>query len=655
MRKVNKTYLSIAAVLFAVCAAAVLLLQRFAPVYTWPAVAVCGVFAVALTIAAVLPHQWLSRCVQMYANRLDTKNRDVLRAFPLPSVMLSDSGEILFHNELFLSQVVGGDKDVVGCMIQELCSGLSVQELDKHSVLDIQCGEKKLTVYASPVPAEDGGGYMLYFCDNTSLKNIAAEYTATRPVVLYLCIDNLEEATRDLRDGDRARICGQVETLLEDWLSAYDGVLQKSGADRFVAVTVNKHLTTMTKNRFEILDTIRKAFPETDGGITLSVGVGQGKTLNECSQMARGALEMALGRGGDQVAIKTVNGYDFYGGQSRGVERRTKVRTRMVANSLLELIRGSEQVMIMGHRLSDLDCLGSGAALAVLARGLGKPAYVVVRSAATMAGQIIRRYQEAGIKDLFVEPEEAVERVGNNMLLIVTDTHSISMLEAPDFYESAARVVVIDHHRRMVNYIQDAVLTYHEPSSSSACELVAELIPYMTQDKPGRMEAEALLSGIMLDTRNFVMRTGVRTFEAAAYLRGLGADTVSVKKMFAESLDMYRLKNDLVAQAKLYKQTAITSSTENLSNRRAAAAQAADDLLSVHGVRASFVLCPIGREINISARSFGEINVQLIMESLGGGGHQTMAATQLPDLTVQEVEKQLKKAIDAYLAENETD
>ncbi len=648
MKKQHILLAVIAAALLLLAGGAVGALAVYSPAFLWLAVGLWLCAAATVTLVLVLFRGRMTKRLRQLVNRLDPHQQQVLQRFPLPTLLVSETGEILYYNDLFNTQVLDGTDSAVGVQLDTVFPDFTVQELSRRSTMDVQRAAHKLTAYISVDDDDDSRRYVLYLADNTALKNVAAEYTASRPVVLHFCIDNLEEATQRLRDGDRARITGQVETVLDDWITGYDGILQKYGTDRFIAVAENRHLSEMTKDRFAILDQIRTAFPETEGGITLSIGVGQGKTLGECRQMARQALEMALSRGGDQAAIKTMNGYDFYGGQSRGVERRTKVRTRMVANSLRDLILSSEQVMIMGHRLSDLDCLGSGAALAVTARSLGVPAYVVVRRSHTMAGQLIRRYEEAGQLDLFLDPEDAVEKVSKEMLLIITDTHTVPMLDAPDFYDMAQRVVVIDHHRRMVDYIKDAVLTYHEPSSSSACELVSELLPYLVAHKPGRLEAEALLSGIMLDTRNFVLRTGVRTFEAAAYLRGLGADTVAVKKMFSESLDMYQLKNDLVAQAQIYNGTAITVTKEDLSSRRAAAAQAADDLLSVQGVRASFVLCPMGQEINISARSFGEINVQLIMERLGGGGHHTMAATQLAGATPAQAETMLRDAIDAY-------
>jgi len=402
------------------------------------------------------------------------------------------------------------------------------------------------------------------------------------------------------------------------------------------------------ESRFSILQKVRDAFPEADGSITLSIGIGQEKTIDECRRSAMRALDMALSRGGDQVAVKNINGYDFYGGKSGGVQHRARVRTRIIADALHELISTSDRVYVMGHRMSDLDSLGGSAALASVINRIGVPAYAVVNRQATMAGHLIERFAAMGKDDLFISPESATKSVTKNTLLIIVDTHTATMLESQELFNLTERVVVIDHHRKMVNHIENTVLTYHESASSSASELIAELLPYFSDQKTSRIEAEALLAGIMLDTRNFVLRTGVRTFEAAAYLRSMGADTVTVKKMFAESLELYRRKSDLVAAAEIYHNTAVTVTEEDYTDFRTAAAQAADDLLSVQGVQASFVVSRMKDQIQISARSFGECNVQLIMEALGGGGHLTMAATQLSNCTVAEAEARLKQAISDY-------
>lgn len=608
--------------------------------------------AVVMTVVIFARYQrWLNRVLIRLTASLDPQHRERLSTYPMPIAAVNEVGDLMYYNDRFRQEVLSGN-DALGCSLEKICEGISVDRLNLQSKLDVKCDNRHFITYVQRLPQERDGAYILYFHDDTQLQAVAAEYTASRPVALLVCIDNLEEATQHLREGERTRIAGQVESLLDEWISRAGGILRKFTNERFMIVIENRHLNVMTKERFPILDRVRTAFSDLKISLTLSIGVGQGKTMQECEQLARQALEMALARGGDQVAIKTENGYDFYGGRSNGVERRTKVRTRVIADSLRELITTSDHVFVMGHRLSDLDCLGSAVALAVAARHLGTPAHVVVNRQTTMAAELIRRYEVDKDCDLFIDPTDAKEILTANSLLIITDTHTAVMLDAPDVYEKATRVAMIDHHRKMANCITDLSLEYHESSTSSACELVTELLPYMGKNLIGRQEAEALLAGIMLDTRNFVLRTGVRTFEAAAYLRRIGADTVSVKRMFADSLTMYQRKCALVTDARVYRRVAIAVSEEDYSSVRAAAAQAADELLTVNDILASFVVCRVGDEINISARSYGGFNVQLVMESLGGGGHLTMAGAQLRGVTAEEAQQQLISKIDEYMQLN---
>ncbi len=640
----------VAAALFIVLGIASGALFYYAPTIGIGA-ALFSVILLAAAVVIVLRHRRvLHGLYETWEASLDPHRQEQIAAFPMPALAVTSTGEILFSNNRFRKSVYGG-ADATGLMLTDVFTGITLKDLSKKSAVDVACGERKLTAYINRI-ANDDTVFALYFSDNTELKNTATEYTASRPVVLMLCIDNLEEATADMRESARARIAGQIETLLDEWIVQSGGILRKFAGDRFMAVVENRHLNVMTKDRFSILDRVRGAFSADGLTITVSIGVGQGKTMQECEGMARQALEMALARGGDQAAIKTVNGFDFYGGRSKGVERRTKVRTRIVANALADLIRSSDRVLVMGHRQSDLDCLGSAIALTVAARRMGKEAVTVVRRNTTMAGDLYDRYVASGNSDLFVEPDGIIESITPRTLLIITDTHAAAMLDCPEIYEAASRVAIIDHHRKLVNHIQDTALSYHEPSSSSACEMVTELLQYMGESLIGRAEADALLAGIMLDTRNFVLHTGVRTFEAAAYLRRLGADTVAVKRMFSGGLEMYQKKSDLVSKAEQYHHTAIVTTDADYSDCRAVPAQAADEMLSIQGIKASFVLCVAGDEVIISARSYGECNVQLIMEALGGGGHLTMAGAQLKNITVAEARQRLCAAIDEYFNNN---
>ena len=351
---------------------------------------------------------------------------------------------------------------------------------------------------------------------------------------------------------------------------------------------------------------------------------------------------MALGRGGDQVAIKQGDSYEFFGGMSKGVEKRDKVRTRVIASTLSDHIKDSDYVFIMGHQFSDLDSVGASVGMwSAVTKGQERPASVVINREQSLAASLIESIDKSGNGGMFITPAQAENMLTDHSLLIIVDTHSPSFVESSSLYQKSKRVVVIDHHRMMVNHIEGAVVFYHEPYASSASEMVTELTQYLGENALNRLEAEALLAGIMLDTKNFVLKTGVRTFEAAAYLRRKGADTVEVKRLFSDSIDTYKAKYQMVSGAEIFNSCAIASADENCADIRVASAQAADELLGIQGVNASFVMYPAGGGINISARSLGSVNVQVIMEALGGGGHQTMAGAQLSDVTMEEAREKL--------------
>ena len=407
----------------------------------------------------------------------------------------------------------------------------------------------------------------------------------------------------------------------------------------------------MMEERFKVLDEARKITVGERLCVTLSIGVGHGAdTLAESEVFAKQALDMSLGRGGDQVAVKTENGFQFFGGVSKGIEKQSKIKSRIIATAMQELISNSEQVFLMGHHFGDLDSVGSAAGLAGAIKQTGKPAFVVVDPVNNLSKPLINRLIETEGKELFMDVDEALMNISEDTLLIIVDTHNKDFIESRELYERARQVIVIDHHRKTVNFIDNAVIFHHEPYASSACEMVSELIQYFPNpNKLSSAYAEALLSGIMLDTKNFIMKTGVRTFEAAAFLRKMGADTVAVKSLFSNSIETYQRKAQLVASAEVYNRCAIASTDNPSADIRVVAPQSADELLNITNVDASFVIYSTNNCINISARSMGAMNVQLIMERLGGGGHQTMAATQLYDTSIADAKQSLIHAIDDYL------
>ena len=406
----------------------------------------------------------------------------------------------------------------------------------------------------------------------------------------------------------------------------------------------------MLEERFDILDKVRALHP---GGLTtLSIGVGRGgKNLQECHQMARESIDIALGRGGDQAAVKTVDGFEFYGGISHGVEKRSHVRSRIISNALCDLIKRSDSVIIMGHRMGDLDAVGSAVGVLRMCKMCGVPAVIAVNSEATLAGPLLKTFIEAGEGHNFIAPDQTLDVITPNTLLIVVDTYQKRLLESQQIYERCKRVVVIDHHRMAVGHIDNPLLLYHEPYASSASELVCELLQFMPKENNiTPLEAQALLAGIMLDTRSFALHVGVRTFEAAAWLRSRGAQTADTKLLFNTSKEEYEARAHIVEAAYIYKGCAIALSGELEAGMNVVLPMAANDLLTINGVDASFVAVAKNGGVNISARSMGALNVQVILEPLGGGGHLMMAGAQLQNCTLQDAEHRIREQIDLYRA-----
>ncbi len=611
-----------------------------------------------LTATSLLYALWrffrLNRDIHGYltalSRHLNTENRNAMESTPLPVVLIKENGEIVWYNDLFRQTVLSG-KDAFGSPIETIFPELSVFQLAKqnHSTLSVNGNSYALFTDTLTVD-EHKDAHLVYCIDDTQWKYIAAEYDASRPVVLSLYIDNGDEMMQNLRDSERAQLSSRVETLLEDWVAHHHGIFRKCSIDRFIAIVEYRFLQSMLENKFDILDRVRTVQTAKGEMLTLSAGVGTAHSFSLAEASSRKALDMALGRGGDQVAVKTENGFDFYGGLSKSVEKQTRVRPRVVASALHELILNSDNVLLMGHRYSDLDCLGAAIGLTAACRSLGKTAYTVYDPQTTLAADLVARFRDS---EYCITAENAMPLVTAKTLLIITDTHIPNLLDIPKLYELVPSVVVVDHHRKMVGHIDNAVIFYHEANASSASEMVAELLQYMPNVSIDKAHAEALLAGIMLDTRSFVMKAGVRTFEAAAYLRKLGADTVEVKRLFSENIDLYQQKAEIISTAERYGNCAIAYSEKGGSSVRVAASQAADELLSVKGVDASFALFAENGGVNISAHSLGDFNVQLVMEELGGGGHLMMAGAQLKDTGLETAKTQLIAAVDHYLASKE--
>ena len=575
-------------------------------------------------------------------------NDSELRSFPLPVLLFDSTEKIVWYNTLFRNQFIT-DHKIEKINIRQFTSGQGLDVIRENMYIECEYGDKKYTVFSGNTEYKNEVVYALYFVEDTELKNYRTSYNESRPVVLFISLDGVEESLREYRESQQAEILGGVETIIENWFAKYNCISRKVNHGRIIALCETKSLDAMKEDKFSILSLVRSyTYNDKVMGITLSIGAGSGENFFECENTARQALDMAMGRGGDQVAIKlNKNDFEFFGGVAKGVQKRTKVRTRIVASAIGEIIKSSSNVLIMGHRFADLDSLGSAVGVAMISNALDKDARIVMSSKTTLAMPLAKHLENAGMSELIIEPQDVDDYLKKSTLLIIVDTHRKSFLEYPELFDLANKVVVIDHHRKTVDHINKAVIFYHEPNASSASEMVTELIEYIPVDvKIPQVCAEALMSGITLDTKNFVMKTGVRTFEAAAYLRSLGADTVAVKQLFSNSMKTQKDKSEVVKNAAMYNNCAIGVVDFESDDVRIVASQAADELLNVDDVDATFVVFKTDNVMNISARSYGELNVQLVMEELGGGGHQTMAAAQLNDETFESTLKCLKQAID---------
>ena len=562
-----------------------------------------------------------------------------------PAVIVDEDYVVLWCNREFSSQLID-DHEIFGTDIARALD-LDIKELFTDRITKTEYNGKLYKVSSIPVEKNDTKLIYISFTDISEFAELFSKYKRTRPSVILLVIDNYEDVLQNFKESEKAQVAALTETLLEEFMSRTTGVLRKLSHDKFIAVIEEQYLCKIINSKFEILDNARNiTVGDRSNIITLSIGVGRGaSTLEESESFAKQALDMCLGRGGDQAAVKTENGFKFYGGVAKGVEKKSKAKSRIISNAVQEVIHNSSEVFIMGHRFADLDAVGSGTGLAGAIRMIGEEAYYVVDFEKNLSHSLVSSIQKE-YDDLIISTEEAEQRFSDNSLLIIVDTHNADLVESRKLYEMAGQKIVIDHHRKSVNFIDDAVIFYHEPYASSASEMVSEMIQYFKNvNLVPQVLAEALLAGITLDTKNFVMKTGVRTFEAAAYLRKCGADTIKVKGFFTSSIEDYRKRSELISDAEIIGSCAIAVARMQSDDIRIIAPQAADELLSIENVDASFVIYKTGNVTNISARSLGILNVQVIMEKLGGGGHQTMAAVQLENTSFDEAKKMLIEAI----------
>ena len=578
-----------------------------------------------------------------------TKSKTKFSLEPLSQPVVLLSGEtVLWYNDQFRQRMLGG-QDLLVSRVQKVIPGLDLQQARTQEGQQLTLADGVWSAHSSTVPGDAETMTLVVFNEETALRRVEAEYKASRPGYLVFLVDGYDDVFSDMLDSERARLLEGINRVLEEMIGRGTGFLRRVASGRYIVVVEERQLEQFAKRGYDVLDKIRALDPSVN--LSLSIGIGRGaKTLREAQDMAVQALDMAQGRGGDQAAEMTPDGFTFYGGVSHGVEKRSKVRSRIVADQLVKLIKEADHVVIMGHRMSDLDAIGSAEGVLRICKICDVPAVIAVRRDATLASSLINALVAAGQEDDFIDPKGALPIISKRTLCIVVDTYQVNLVESKEILEKCGKVAVIDHHRKGVGFIENPALVCHEPYSSSASELVTELLQYVGErdDKPNRVEAEGLLAGIMLDTRDFTLHTGVRTFEAAAALRRYGAETERVRQLFDVTMVEYNAKADLVEAAQMYKNCAVSVSGEVPPEARVAIAQAANDLLTIQNVEASFVAVQVGTGVNISARSLGAVNVQVIMESLGGGGHQTMAAAQLKHITPEAARARIQTAIDQY-------
>lgn len=622
-------------------------------------IAVCGI----LRLASLRQESERKRQVQDLMENIEVSGGEIKPAVthsPLPTVVaLATTGEIVWANEAF-AEISGQFSGARHMRMTELAPTFETRWLiegKEEFPGELRMGCRAYHVFGSMIPSGAGQMMMLYFIDCTEYVRLRDAAETRHPALAIIAIDNYEELMKNATDSEKSAILADIDRRLSEWTRDSSAVLRKYDRDKYIFIIENAELDKLAARKFAVLQEVRDIRNHEGVLATLSIGIGRdGETLAESYQYAGLAIDMALSRGGDQAVIKNRYTFEFYGGLSEEVEKRTKVKSRVVANALSQLIRDSSQVLVMGHKNSDMDAIGAAAGMVCAARVKGKPVHIVVDQQHTMASDLIERLESLPeYKDVFISAEDAMIMCDFNTLLIVVDVNRPGYVESEALLQSINKVAVIDHHRRAADYIENAVVSLHEPYASSASELVSELLQYLVPNNDILTgEAEAMLAGIYLDTKGYSTRTGVRTFEAAAYLRRAGAEVSDVKRLFQSSFDQYMERQKIISSARNCGQGVIFALTDQEIDR-IAAAQAADELLSIIGTRASVVAFRSGGDMAVSARASGQVNVQLLMERLGGGGNHSAAGAQLKNTTPEEADRMITEAIHGYFADQESE
>ena len=578
----------------------------------------------------------------------DNALKGSLNVVDIPMVMIGEQKQIVWQNKMAkhiipIEMIYDSAMQIEKQLNQKLNATMTSIDIGNGDVYD---------VIGNYITLKENKVLLLSYINKTEENILRKTLEDTKVVVGILFIDNYEETLQGLDSIERAEISSRIEKEIRKWVSENKGILNKLDKDKYVVLVEKQNIDQMENNTFDILERVKNITDKTKLPITVSLGMSYSEnTLDERYMAGSSALDIALGRGGDQVVIKKDKKFDFYGGSNLGLEKTSRVRARTIAQALKELMQKCDKIYIMGHKNTDIDCIGSSVGIYKIAKALNKDAYIVTDTKFSSSTKlVVNKVKELdGYKNVFLTKDDLKKHEFSNSLLVIVDTHKKSYLAYQDLADMIEKKVIIDHHRRGPEFINDALLTYHEIYASSTSELVTEILMYLDNIELNSVEAEAIYSGIVVDTKNFTFKTGVRTFEVAAFLKKYGLDLTEVKQIFQNDFATYVAKVDIVKTAEIIRgKIAISSSEENYDDMPVITAQAADELLNITGILASFVLCKVDEVVMISGRSMGDINVQAILENVGGGGHLTFAGAQLAGVTIEEAKEKLIASIDEY-------
>ena len=609
----------------------------------------------------------ISETLQDLTLSVDTAAKSSLINSPFPLVILESNGNIIWRSSKFITEFKDFDiNNYINNLIVDIKADIEETEKDeakeKQISKHVEINNKNYEILGKFVHSRkydkrhnDKYMMMLYFIDETEMVKLKKEYKDSKSCVTIIMIDNYEETIQQLESEEKPQVTAEIDKCIFEWTDKTNGVLIKTDRDKYVYLFEQRYFDVVKEDKFSILDKVKEIKTNENVQITLSIAISNdGPTDKEKYKSAQGAMEVILGRGGDQAVIRENEIYKFYGGRAQEVEKRTKVKARVVAHALENLIKDASKVMIMGHTNPDIDSMGSSMGIYRLVRSLGKKAYILdSNDTNTLKSFKESLSKEPEYEDILITKEVAEENIDKETLVVIVDTHKSTYVEAPELLKRTDKIVIIDHHRRSTDYIENATLTFQEVYASSAAELVTELLQYAEVKVDLKtVEAESLYAGIMMDTKNFTFKTGVRTFEAAAYLRKCGVNIIRVKKWFQSNLDTFNKIAGIVKKAEIVNNTIAIAVYEKKDKEASLiCAKTADELLTISDITASFVLGNTGNRICISGRSIGDINVQVILEKLGGGGHITLAGAQVEGMTMEETKQELINRINEYFSE----